>query len=267
MSDREAGQIIVVTAEKGGVGKTTTAVHVGAALARGGASVLLVDADQQGSVATALGLEAEPGIFNALVVQMSPAQCIRQTGRENLYLLPGNQKTKTAATIISTQIASRELELWDVGEMLQRLGRAYEYMVIDTPANSVLQEAALSVADVVLIPAALDFLAMTGVAKTLENIKKLCVEAPRILIVPTLYDKRLGEHTYNLGTLQATYPEQVTGPIVSRATMRSCAAYGQTIFEYDPVCLAGEGYETLALQIHRGSTTEQGEAEHAHVYN
>ncbi len=267
MSEKR-GRIIVVTAEKGGTAKTTTAVHVGAALAKMDADVLLMDTDPQGHVATGLGMETEPGIFNVLVAQMAAANCIRMTGRANLFLLPGNQKTKTAATILGMQIASREIQLGDVGEILRALASSFDYMVIDTPANSVLQEAALTVADLVLIPTVLDFLAMTGVAKTLQNVAKLNSAAPRILIIPTLYDRRLGEHNYNLGMLQATHPGLVTGAIVARATMRECAAYGQTIFEYDPACTAAQGYEALAQEIlvDQAGAMQKGE-EHARFYN
>lgn len=272
MSSEKRCQIVVVTAEKGGTAKTTTAVHVGAALAGMDADILLVDTDPQGHVATALGMEAEPGVFNVLVAQMPPANCIRVTaanGHSNkLFLLPGNQKTKTAAAILGMQLANRELQLRDVGEMLRALAGSFDYMVVDTPANSILQEAALSVADVVLIPTALDFLAMTGVAKTLQNLAKLNLNSPRTLIVPTLYDRRLGEHNYNLGLLESTYPGQVVTPIAARAAMRECAAYGKTIFEYDKACAAAAGYMALAQEVFAPGSGVMAKEEHdARIFN
>ena len=217
--------IITVANQKGGVAKTTTAVSVAHGLAiRTGQPTLLLDLDQQGHDATALGMMAESCLFDFLVADAPLANCVRQTGRENLLLLPGNARTKHVDLIYRNEIDG-------FAKLCQRLrSLPYAFVVIDTPAEGLLQEAAIHVADWIDIPARCEALSIAGVHDTLALTQRLN-PALRILVPPTMYDKRLNEHGYNLGILRQLDGD-CTDAIPARVAVAEAQARGKTIWEH-----------------------------------
>lgn len=232
-------QIVTVTNRKGGSGKTTTAVHVAHWLSIVGFGVLLVDLDSQGNGSDRLGLGREAGVFRLLVEGRDIRSVIRPTGREGLDILPGNDTTKVAAfTLPALGRAVTEL-----GERLR--GLDYEFVVVDTPPDGYLQEAALVAADRVIIPTRLEHDDVAGVLATLEllytvrrNQRLDGLAGERVLVAPMAFDRRIGEHVYNLGALagavrsdQGGELARVADPVPYRARMAELPSLGVTIFE------------------------------------
>jgi len=249
---------VVVANQKGGVGKTTTAVMVAHGLARRGYMTLLVDLDPQGQCASLLGMEQEPGVFDLLVGDKPLRDVIRTTGRDNLFILPGNKRTATAQNI--TMLERRGIMVLKDSILRPFEKKGPEYVVFDTaPSVGGLQEGALYTADLVLIPSCVDYLALEGVAQAVNTVNtiynnirgRIC--PPSLWILPTFYDSVTKESQANLKRLRQHFP-QVFGPIHRATVIRQTAAAGKTLFELcSPETRAIKQYEMVVDAIARGT--------------
>jgi len=162
-------KVICITNQKGGVGKTTTAISVAHGLARKGKQVLLIDLDPQGQAAVALGMTPEPGAYWLLAAGQTPQeqrmvrQWLRETGRDHLSILPGNQMTMTAQTIINAE--NRPVSC--IRKAIESFIRAdLDYIIFDTaPSVGGIQERAIWASDLAIVPSATDYLSTDGVKK------------------------------------------------------------------------------------------------------
>lgn len=222
---------ITFTSQKGGVTKTTSSVSLAARLALSGAGTLIVDFDPQGQVSTLLGADKGPGVFNLLLSELHPSACIVPGVRPALDLLPSDQKTKSVARELLNQILSGEVSKAKLLTILRNAGHGYQYVVVDTPAAGILQELALEVADVIVVPTALDYLGLEGVASTTATISRLNAKAP-FLVLPTMY-RDDNESNANLANLHQNFGELVSAAVPYSAAVRGAAAAGQTIWEYE----------------------------------
>ena len=250
--------LIAVANQKGGVGKTTTAVTLAHGLARCGRPTLLIDLDPQGQSATALGMSPEMGVFYLLTVgQSGPTQVsfirqwVRDTGRENLWLLAGNRETSAAQVLVNSQEKSVGY-LHDCIRPFTRNGLAY--IVFDTsPSVGGLQERALWAADLVLIPTATEFLSLDGVRQiadtltTLQNQKQW--SGALLGVLPTFYDEQTRESAGALDDLRKGFGDAVLAPVHRATVLRECAAEGHTIFEHEPKSRAAQEYQLLVERV------------------
>ena len=246
--------IITVANQKGGVGKTTTAVHLAHGLVLKGHKVLLVDLDPQGQCATILGLKQEPGAFNLLVSELPYNEVIRLTDRPNLYVILGDKKTGTAQTVLSVQRSPIAYTNNKLRVPAQQDG--IRYIILDTsPSVGELQEQALYAADAVLIPCTVDYMASDGVYNIEQTLKRLRAEfdwkGGTIGILPTFYDDVTRESKATLQDLKKQFGELVLNPIHRATILRECAVEGKTIFELDPRSRAARQYQNLVDTISR----------------
>ena len=232
-------KVICIANQKGGVGKTTTAVTLAHGLAMTKLRTLLVDLDPQGHVAFALGIEKAPGLFR-LVVEEEPIPNITVQARENLDIIPGDKKTEKAkrSVVISNFPA----------EIMERVLRKAEYDVIIldmAPSLDVLHVSALMASDWVLIPTKLDAMAMDGVNEVLRSMGELAERGHRLgySILPTFFDRTTRETILQLKILVQTFQSHVWPPIPQDTKAREAPAYGKSLWEYCPRSPAVIGYE------------------------
>lgn len=252
-------KVVCVTNQKGGVGKTTTAVSLAHGLARKGKTVLLIDLDPQGQVATALGMNTEAGAFYLLTMGRTPQemnfvqQWIRQTGRENLWIIAGSQETMAAQTVMNAQnkLVSHIREAI-TPLMVKSLANAkgFDYLIFDTaPSVGGIQERAIWASDLVLVPTATEYLSVDGVKKVSETMLILqrdkAWKGSLLGVLPTFFDEQTRESASAMDDLQQGFRDRVFPPIHRATLLRECAAEGVTIFEKDSRCRAAEEYRRL----------------------
>lgn len=225
--------VITVATNKGGAGKTTTAVHLAAGLARAGRRVLLVDLDKQGHCATFLGRDPAPRLYDLLVRERELADLIAEV-RPHLHLLASNSETLLAQDFARLRNAQADL----LEHALVRKAVGYDFVVFDTPPQGLLQECALYSTDRLVIPVPVDYPGMDGAAQFVQVVQTIQAREqlppPARYFVPMFVDLRTSESKYNLRLLQERFGEQVTTPIPVRTRMREAIAEGKTIFEYAP---------------------------------
>ena len=250
-------KVICVANQKGGVGKTTTAVSLAHGLSQKGRHVLLIDLDPQGQSATALGRNPEPGAFYLLTMGSTPQETtfvqswVRSSGREGLYLLPGDQQTMAAQTVLNAQ----DKPISAIRQSIQRFFKdGLHYIIFDTaPSVGGIQERAVWASDLVIVPTATEFLSADGVSKVLLMMSILQEQknwrGNLLGILPTFFDEQTRESKATMENLKERFDASVLAPIHRSTLLRECAAEGKTIFEFDPVCRATKEYQTLTQHV------------------
>jgi len=241
--------MIAIANQKGGVGKTTTAVTLAHGLALKNHNVLLVDLDPQGQCASHLGKDQTDGVFNLLVNAPPLRDVVRTTGRPGLWLLAGSKRTKTAEILMA--IEGRGVDT--LAEILtERVnGDRLHYLILDTaPSAGGLQENALYACDLLVIPSAVDYLSLEGVGEILQTLAALNrPEPPVIRILPTFYDAVTKESATNLAQLREAFGVAVLDPIHRAVVLRECPALGATVFEHAPESRAATEYGSLVWEV------------------
>lgn len=245
--------IIAIANQKGGVGKTTTAITLAHGLALRGKKVLLLDFDPQGQAARALHLSPSDGIYSLLTMDIGAGETayiqnkIISTGRDNFWLLPGNKQTADAQVMINSQ----ERPVSWVRETLERFCTPqYHYLILDSaPSLGGIQERVLWASDLVIIPTPAEALGSDGVRQVLETMKRLSSEknwqGGLFGVLPTFLMETVREHRLNLDALRSTLWDLILPPIHRAAVLAECPAFGQTIFEHAPRSRAAREYGRL----------------------
>ena len=247
-------KIIALVNNKGGVGKTTSAVNLAAGLVAAGRRILLADLDAQGSASLSLGLtraDLTPGSAEVMLEGHPIREVIRPTSVKGLDILPGSMALASADLVLSV-VKGREVVLKDA---LTPIRGDYDFTVLDCPPSlGLLTVNALTAADFFIVPVTPDYLSLEGLVNLLdavERIKKGIGKAAGLLgILLTLADYRLNV-TEEIGRMIRGYYGRLVFKTEIRGNVRlkEAPSFGKTIFEYDKGSAGAEAYQELTKEV------------------
>ncbi|MEM1158499.1 MAG: ParA family protein [Verrucomicrobiota bacterium] len=249
-------QVIAITNQKGGVGKTTTSVNLAATLAEKGHPTLLIDMDPQANAASGLGLQPAVGssLYPVMIGQRHIQEQIQHTNYENLYHIPA-EVDMAGCEIEIAQEADPIRKLQHVLEPL-RNQQELEYIILDCPPSvGILMTNSLAAADGLIIPVQCEFYALEGISKILDLIQKMKDQGinPDLRIVGvlmTMFDSRTRLSQQVLQELQQHLPDQVFKTIIPRSIRLSEApSFGKPITDYDPNGVGAAAYRQLTEEF------------------
>jgi chromosome partitioning protein len=248
------GRILAVANQKGGVGKTTTAVNLSAGLALAGHRTLLIDFDSQASATSGLGLAAHDvgvSIYHVLLGERSAEDALRPTQIENLSLLPASRDL-IGAEIELVPMPRREYRLADA---LAQTRRQFEFVVIDCPPSlGLLTVNALTAADAVLIPLQCEYYALEGLSALLETIGHIRQSLnPKLDIqglLLTMFDTRNSLAHQVVREVREHFPDQVFTAVIPRnVRLSESPSYGLPALIYDAASRGARAYAAVAQEL------------------
>jgi chromosome partitioning protein len=248
------GKILAITNQKGGVGKTTTAINVAAALAANDLRVLVIDSDPQGNATTGLGAAKDPdrpSLYQVLLGGAEIADAAVHTSFEGLDLVPGD-KNLVGANLELVDTPRREFRLHD---KVNTARAKYDFILIDCPpALDLLTLNALIAADSVLVPIQCEFFALEGISELMDTIQRIRdsfdhpLEIEGILL--TMFDDRTNLTRQVANDLRDFFGAKVFQTVIPRSIrLAEAPSHGQTILAYDVRSRGAESYIRLAKEI------------------
>jgi len=257
-------QVISIANQKGGVGKTTTAINLAAALAASELKVLLIDSDPQGNSTTGVGVEKTDDrktLYHVLLREATLQEAIVPTDNEGLSLIPADQN-----------LVATNLDLVDQDEREQRLQTAvaqlrqeYNYIVIDCPpALDLLTLNALVASDSVLVPIQCEFFALEGISQLMDTVERVRSSFnPQLKVegvLLTMYDDRTNLTKQVESDLREFFGNEVFRTVIPRSIrLAEAPSFGKTILTYDPRSRGAEAYIQLAKEILANGKTARPE--------
>lgn len=246
--------VIAILNQKGGVGKTTTAINLGAYLAKSGRSVLVVDMDPQGNATSGLGVDKQTlgaTMYDVLFGGADAEQITQSTNIDKLSLLPANADLAAAEIDLATE-QDRELKL---KQILANL--TYDYILIDCPpALGLLSINALGAAGRVLIPVQAEYYALEGLSQLLSTIQRvrggINPHLELLGVVVTMYDSRTTLSEQVMEELKKHFGDKVLDSVVPRnVRLAEAPSYGKSIAEHDKWSKGAKAYKNLAKEVEK----------------
>ena len=246
-------RIISVVNQKGGVGKSTSAVNVSAYLGQSGFKTLLIDMDPQSNATSGLGIYPEDikkSSYDAIINFEVPAKTVLKTGYDNLDIMPSSEKLSGAEVELVSNF-KREYRLKDI---IDQLSSEYDYILIDcSPALGLLTLNALTASGEVLIPLQCEYYALEGIARLLKTVDLVKHNLNKGLeisgVVLTMYTRtRLSDQAVK--EIRKYFPGKVFKTIIPRnIRLAEAPSFGKPILSYDPGCRGARAYESLTKEL------------------
>ena len=252
------GKIIAVANQKGGVGKTTTNVNLGACLARLGKRVLTVDIDPQGNTTSGLGIEKETletSVYEVMIDNVPIRQGIVHTMVEGLDLLPSNINLVGAEIEMTSMIAREHI----LKGCLEEVRSEYDFVLIDCPPSlGLLTLNALTAADKVLVPIQCEFFALEGLSQLINTVglvsQRLNPSLSMEGVVMTMYDPRTNLSQQVVAEVKKYFQSKVYQTMIPRnVRLGEAPSFGLPIMIYDPNCSGAKAYMSLAQEVIDGN--------------
>ena len=253
-TSHQPAPIVVFANQKGGVGKTTTTVNTAATIAASGGRVLLVDLDPQGNATSSLGVDKgdlETTIYDALLGDVAPIECVVPLVRPNLDVLPTTADL-AAAEVDLVGTDDRESQLRRV---LQPFQVDYDLVLIDCPPSlGLLTINALTAATHVVIPIQSEFLALEGMSQlitTIDLVKRQLNPSLDLLgVLVTMFDSRTNLSSSVEQEVRRFFPDRIFDTVIPRSVrLAEAPSYGQSIVEYDSASRGGVAYRSFAVEL------------------
>ena len=248
------GRVIAVANQKGGVGKTTTAINLSACLAEKGQKVLAIDMDPQGNMTSGLGIdkdEVEKNIYDLMIGQAGVDEVLQKEAIENLDVIP-----------TSIDLSAAEIELIGVDDKefiirnaVQPIKDDYDYIIIDCPPSlSMLTINAMTTADSVLVPIQCEYYALEGLSQLIHTVELVKERLNPVLeiegVVFTMYDARTNLSLQVVENVKENLQQNIYKTIIPRnVRLAEAPSYGQPITLYDPRSTGAEAYRLLAEEV------------------
>ncbi|GMU78265.1 MAG: hypothetical protein AMXMBFR46_10600 [Acidimicrobiia bacterium] len=259
----ELPRVLAIANQKGGVGKTTTTVNLGAALAELGFRILVLDLDPQGNATTGLGLnprDVAGSVYDVLLADVSLEDIVEPTSLKNLFVAPATIDL-AGAEIELVPVMSRELRL---RKAIDGVREAYDIVLIDCPPSlGLLTVNGLAAADDVVVPIQCEYYALEGLGQLLRNVGLVQANLNPGLdvrgIILTMYDARTKLADQVVTEVRAYFGAKVYETVVPRTVRLSEApSFGQPIIVFDPTSRGAKAYRDLAKEVSRGATRRSG---------
>lgn len=248
------GRTIAIANQKGGVGKTTTAINLSACLAEAGQKVLIVDFDPQGNATSGFGLEKgsiENTVYQMLIGESTVKECIEKEVQENLDVLPSD-----------VNLAGAEVELLEMENKetllknnLKKIKSQYDFIIIDCPPSlNLLTINALTAADTVIVPIQCEYYALEGLSQILKTINLVKRKLNRKLelegVVFTMYDARTNLSLEVVESVKSSLNQNIYKTIIPRnVRLAEAPSHGMSINLYDSRSSGAESYRLLAAEV------------------
>lgn len=259
-------KVIAISNQKGGVGKTTTAVNFGAALADRGKRVLVIDLDPQGNCSTHLGVDIynlERSMYDVLTADMPLAEVVQPTGMPNLFCAPSNidlsgAEVEMVAAVGRETILKEAIDEWanpeDANAESQVVGTGFDYVLIDCPPSlGLLCVNALAAADEIIIPMQTEFFALQGMSKLMDVVQVIRKRINSRLHVGGIIACRMDTRTRLalevLDDIKSHFPDLLFATrIRQNVKLAESPSFGRTVLEYAPESNGAEDYRSLAAE-------------------
>ena len=247
-------RVLAIANQKGGVGKTTTAINLAASLAASDLRVLVIDSDPQGNATTGLGITKDPdrpSLYHVLLGDAPPSSAIVPTEFDGLSLIAAD-KNLIGANLELVDLPDREFRL---RQRLQQIREDYHYILIDCPpALDLLTLNALIAADAVLVPIQCEFFALEGISELMDTIDRIRDSFNHPLdiegILLTMFDDRTNLTRQVAADLKQFFADQVFVSVIPRSIrLAEAPSFGKPILSYDPRSRGAESYIQLAKEI------------------